>query len=142
MRLRKSEIGFLIALDLRGEAEQDRARAQVRLILQTLGHALGEALDEKVDLGGNHADVVGLLVGGLEGRAPDEPALRLVEVGEILREADDQIHLGEDGVDGKVDLQFFVQFVEPLADGVGVRVHLRRREVENVRDADRHDARR
>ena len=55
-----------------------------------------------------------------------------------MGEADDQIHLGEDGVDGKADLQFVVQFGQALADGVGVRVDLGRREIENVVDADRH----
>ena len=88
---------------------------------------------------GDLADVVGLLVGGLERRAPDRLSLRLVKIGEILGEALDEIHLGEDGVDREVDLQLFVQFVEAPADRVGVRRHLLRRQVENVGDADRDD---
>ena len=88
---------------------------------------------------GDLADVVGLLVGGLERRAPDRLPLRLVEIGEIFGEADDQVHLGEDGIDREVDLQLLVQFVEAPADRVGVRRDLRRRQVQNIGDADRDD---
>ena len=112
--------------ELRRKAEQDRPRPQVRLLLQALGHPLRDALDEEVDLLRNLADVVGLLVGGLERRAPHACRFASSRSAKYWVKPIDEIHLGEDGVDGEVDLQLLVQFVEALADRVGVRRHLRR----------------
>ena len=82
------------------------------------------------------------LLGGLEGRAPDRLPLHFVEVGEILGEADDEVHLGEHRVDRKIDLQHLMQLIEALADGVGVRRRLIRMKIDDVGDADGDDARR
>ena len=88
--------------DLGGQSEQDRARAQVGLVLQALGHALGNALDQKIDLGGNCRRHCWPSCRRSGTSRPRRPALGLVEIGEILREADDQVHLGEDGVDREI----------------------------------------
>ena len=83
--------------------------------------------------------MLAFLSDGLERGAPDSLSLRLVQIGEILGEALDQVHFGEDGIDREVDLQLLVQFVEAPADRVGVRRDLLLRQVENVGDADRDD---
>ena len=50
--------------ELRRKSEQDRSRAQVRLILQPFGHSRSKMRsDEEIDLLGNLADIVGFPVG-------------------------------------------------------------------------------
>ena len=73
------------------------------------------------------ADVVGLLVGGLE-RSRPRPTWRFASSrsAKYWVKPDDEVHLGEDRVDGEIDLQLLMQFVEALADRVGVRRHFGR----------------
>ena len=81
------------------------------------------------------------LVGGLEGRAPNLLAALLGQIGEILDEAGDQVGLGEQRVDRKIDFQAFVQFEQAGADRVGMGGDFGRRQRHQIFKADRdHDA--
>ncbi len=73
-------------------------------------------LAERVEFGRRLADQVLLAVGDLEGRAPHLAPPFLGEIAEILHEAENEVGLGEEQIDGIVELQFVVQFLQPVLD--------------------------
>ena len=116
---------FLVHGPLRGERRgalgAERRVKRLRLLLEDLLDRL----------------VLGKL--GRERAAPDLRALGLGEVAEEINETAEKIALGEKQVDGENNLHVSGQLVDPVPDGLGVRLHLRFGGFQKFRDADRHD---
>ena len=90
--------------------------------LQAIDRLFAEPFEQLIELVRNLADQVLLLGRGLEGRPPDLPTTRLIEIAEIFGETGDQVSFREKGIDGKVDLQSLMQIKQTGADRVGVCV--------------------
>ena len=110
---------------LRRETEGPAAFLRVRRGRQPVGKLRGQREHQLVELLGEiRHHVVGAVL-RLEGRAPDDRTLRVRQVAEVIHEARDQIHLGQDHVDRERDVEAGVKLVQPFADRGGVRLLLR-----------------
>jgi hypothetical protein len=125
--------------DLGREAEQEYPAGRVPLLGEPLREAAGQPLDQGVELGGNLAEHRPRLVHRLERGAEDLRAAGLVEPAEIFHEAADEIGLGEERIDRKVDIEPCVQLGEASPDRSGMGGDLRLGQGEQVLEADRHE---
>ena len=99
---------------MRRESEDGDLRQRVAFLLEAIRHLVREPLAERIHFGRRLADQVLLAVGDLEGRAPHLAPPFLGEIAEILHEAENEVRLCEEQIDGIVELQFVVQFLQPV----------------------------
>ena len=96
------------------------ARGGVGFVLRSVDQLRVQTLDEPVELGRRLANQVLCLAVRIEGRAPNDAALGVVEIAERLAKPGNEIGLGKHRVDGEVDPQGFMQLQQALADRCGV----------------------
>ncbi len=122
---------------LRREAQDQAAAANVELLLQALGAAIGDGLDHAVELAADGRDAGPLAPG--QGGAHHRPAPLHVQVVVELHEAGQQVGLGEHHIDRRIDLQRLAQLGQPAAHGDGMRVQGGAVGLEQFIHAQRHD---
>ena len=102
-------------------------------------HLLGQALHQRVEFGRSRADHVQAAIRGLECRAPYLASACFIEAAEILHETGDQIGLGEQHIDGELDLQDRVDFLQTAADFGDMGIRLLAAVRHQIGKADRQD---
>ncbi len=110
------------------KGEDGGAARPVVLAAQLVEQALVQALFERAEVArqARARAVARRIVAVGEGDAPDLRALVLVEVGEELHEAREQVELGHQHVDRKGDAELGVQLLDALAQRRGMRARLHR----------------
>ena len=124
---------------MRGEAGDQAAPLGAALGLQALQQSAIEALHQSLELGAKAADRADFPVGQREGRTPYLATLFSVEVIEKFGEADEQVRLGERGVDRQPYREPVLEFLDPPPNRARVIEPFALRRAGDFRQRDRDD---
>src|SRR5206468_4522060 len=123
--------------ELLREAVEQRAPRRIALLLEALRQPIVETPLEALQFGRQRGGLEPILAVA-QREAPRLRALLLAECREVLAEAGEEVGLRHQHVDRNADAELLVELLHPGAQGLRVRRALRRRLLQEVADADRH----